>query len=67
MTVRIVKVIFCDEARLGKGTEDDYVRRIPALYTLNGKLICSYDVGGAQERKPYWKQHVNGDALSGLA
>lgn len=45
MTCRIVKVIFSDDATRGKGTEGDLVRRVPALYTLGGDLICSYDCG----------------------
>lgn len=45
MTVRIVKVIFCDEAQRGRGTEDNVVRRLACLYTLDGKLICEFDPG----------------------
>lgn len=66
MTVRVVKVIFCDEGRAGTGTMEDVVRRLPTLYTLDGQLICQYDCG-AKEERPSTEQYVHGHTLSGLA
>jgi hypothetical protein len=63
MSVRIVRVIFCDELRRGKGTEDDMVRRIPSLYTLDGDLICEFDYGPTEGSQ---KATVNNLIISSL-
>jgi hypothetical protein len=46
VTVRVVKVIYSDEMTLGSGKDLKHlVRRLPALYTIDGDLICRYDCG----------------------
>lgn len=43
---QLVKVIYSDQAVTGKGTEDDPVRTLPQLFTLDGRLIYQYDQRG---------------------
>lgn len=45
MTTKVVHVIFSDEDLKGDGTAENIYRRIPKLFTLDGELICSYDMG----------------------
>ena len=42
-TVKLMKVIFCDTKRKGKGTEGDPIRVVPQIFTLKGKLIAEND------------------------
>lgn len=42
-TVKVVKVIFCDKKRRGKGVELDPIRVIPEIFDLKGKLIMESD------------------------
>lgn len=45
MAVKIVNVIYCDEKRRGVGhTDDDPVRAIIQLWTMDGKLILEHDI-----------------------
>ena len=43
MSVKIVKVIFCDNERAGTGAEDDPIRVLQQIYTLDGRMIFQYD------------------------
>jgi hypothetical protein len=43
MSARVVKLIFCDSERAGKGSEDDPIRVLQQLFTLDGRLIFQYD------------------------
>jgi hypothetical protein len=43
MSTRVVQLIACDEVRRGNGTEDDPVRLIRRLLTLDGRVIVEWD------------------------
>lgn len=43
MTAKHVTLIYCDEARLGTGTEDDPIRMVQQLWTVDGELIATWD------------------------
>jgi hypothetical protein len=45
VSAQIVQVIWTNGETRGKGTEDNMVRRICQLWTLEGVLICEYDHG----------------------
>jgi len=41
--VKIVELIYCDEARTGKGIEGDPVRRIEQWFEKDGTLVFQKD------------------------
>lgn len=51
---QIVKLI-ATESVTGKGTDDDPVRTVYELWTLNGEQVASYDVHTA---KGHWEGRV---------
>jgi hypothetical protein len=40
---RVIELIYSDEKTIGKGTEEDPVRRMVALYTRDGKPVMVVD------------------------
>jgi hypothetical protein len=63
MTTRIVTLIFTDEDLRGNGTEESMFRRIPKLFTLDGRLVCEFDYG---EAPGAGTGTVNATVLAGL-
>jgi len=49
MTTKTVTLIFTDEDLRGNGTKENIYRRIPKLFTLDGRLVCEYDYGATGE------------------
>jgi len=45
---KIIKLIYTEE-RTGLGVEGDPVRKCPQLWTLDGKLVASYDFNDVKE------------------
>lgn len=53
---KVIEVIFTRDRR-GIGTEQDPVRLVEQLWTLDGKLICEWDHHTSQPRTgPGWEQ-----------
>ncbi len=47
---KLVFLIYSDELRHGDGTENDPVRRVAQLHTLDGKLMMEHDPYDPQQR-----------------
>ena len=58
--VKKLEIIYNDEDTRGLGTDDDAVRRLIKLYTLDGQLIMVNDPC----RNPKWE--INEDVFSDL-